>query len=114
VNQAYASVIAEAAKANGADIVVLSNSFSGRGLAPRLGVKLQAGVADGAVALPEQNGGKFTVKKTAFSGKAFAVVELTSANKVIALTPNSYKVVEGGAAQVEDFNVKPKHPTLKK
>jgi electron transfer flavoprotein alpha subunit len=106
VNQAYASVIAGAAKANGADIVVLSNSFSGRGLAPRLGVKLQAGVADGAVALPEQNGGKFTVKKTAFSGKAFAVVELTSANKVIALTPNSYKVVEGGsAAPVEDFTV---------
>jgi electron transfer flavoprotein alpha subunit len=114
VNQAYASVIAEAAKTNGADIVVLSNSFSGRGLAPRLGVKLQAGVADGAVALPEQNGGKFTVKKTAFSGKAFAVVELTSANKVIALTPNSYKVVEGGsAAQVEDFNVEAKASDFK-
>jgi electron transfer flavoprotein alpha subunit len=114
VNQAYASVIAEAAKANGADIVVLSNSFSGRGLAPRLGVKLQAGVADGAVALPEQNGGKFTVKKTAFSGKAFAVVELTSANKVIALTPNSYKVVEdGAAAQVEDFNVEAKASDFK-
>lgn len=109
VNQAYASVIAEAAKAQGADIVVLSNSFSGRGLAPRLGVKLEAGVADGAVSLPEQAGGKFTVKKTAFSGKAFAVVELTSANKVIALTPNSYKVVDGGsAAQVEDFSVETK------
>jgi electron transfer flavoprotein alpha subunit len=106
VNQAYASVIAEAAKANSADIVVLSNSFSGRGLAPRLGVKLKAGVADGAVALPEQTDGKFTVKKTAFSGKAFAVVKLTSANKVIALTPNSYRVVEGGAdALVEDFIV---------
>jgi electron transfer flavoprotein alpha subunit len=114
VNQAYASVIAEAAKANGADIVVLSNSFSGRGLAPRLGVKLQAGVADGAVALPEQNGGKFTVKKTAFSGKAFAVVELTSANKVIALTPNSYKVVEGGSpAPVEDFSVEAKASDFK-
>jgi electron transfer flavoprotein alpha subunit len=106
VNQAYASVIAEAAKANSADIVVLSNSFSGRGLAPRLGVKLNAGVADGAVSLPDQIDGKFTVKKTAFSGKAFAVVQLTSANKVIALTPNSYKVVEGGPeAQVEDFTV---------
>nr|WP_067059353.1 electron transfer flavoprotein subunit alpha/FixB family protein [Mucilaginibacter sp. L294] len=114
VNQAYASVIAEAANANGADIVVLSNSFSGRGLAPRLGVKLQAGVADGAVALPEQNGGKFTVKKTAFSGKAFAVVELTSANKVIALTPNAYKVVEGGsAAPVEDFSVEAKASDFK-
>ena len=104
INQAYASVIADAAKKEGADIVVLSNSFSGRGLAPRIGVKLQAGVADGAVALPEQTGGKFTVKKTAFSGKAFAVVELTSANKVISLTPNSYKVVEkGSAATVEDY-----------
>ncbi len=109
VNQAYASIIAEAAKKEGADIVVLSNTFSGRGLAPRLGVKLEAGVADGALALPEQEGGKFTVKKTAFSGKAFAVVELTSVNKVIALIPNSYKVVEmGGTAQVEDFSVEPK------
>ena len=105
VNQAYASIIAGAAKKEGADIVVLSNTFSGRGLAPRLGIKLDAGVADGAVALPEQDGGKFTVKKTAFSGKAFATVELTSANKVIALIPNSYKVVEtGGTAQVEDKN----------
>jgi electron transfer flavoprotein alpha subunit len=104
INQAYASVIAEAAKKENADIVVLSNSFSGRGLAPRIGVKLEAGVADGAVALPDQSGGKFKVKKTAFSGKAFAIVELTSANKVIALTPNSYKVEEtGAAATVEDF-----------
>lgn len=109
VNQAYASVIAEAAKKTGADIVVLSNSFSGRGLAPRIGVKLEAGVADGAVALPEKKDGKFTVKKTAFSGKAFATVELTSAIKVIALTPNSYKIVEkGSAAAVEDFSAEVK------
>jgi electron transfer flavoprotein alpha subunit len=105
VNQAYSSVIAEAAKKIGADIIVLSNSFSGRGLAPRIGVKLEAGVIDGAVALPEQKDGKFTVKKTAFSGKAFATVELTSANKVIALTPNAYKIVEkGSAAAIEDFS----------
>src|ERR1700735_1049348 len=104
VNQAYASVIAEAAKKEGADIVVLSNSFSGRGLAPRIGVKLEAGVADGAVSLPE-SGAKFIVKKTAFSGKAFAKVELTSAKKVISLIPNAYKVVETNAAgKVEDFD----------
>ena len=73
-------------------------------MAPRIAVKLDAGLADGAVSLPEQSNGKFTVKKTAFSGKAFAIVELTSANKVISLTPNSYKVVEkGSAAPVEDF-----------
>jgi electron transfer flavoprotein alpha subunit len=114
VNQAYASVIAEAAKKEGANIVVLSNSFSGRGLAPRIGVKLEAGVADGAVALPEISSDKFTVKKTAFSGKAFATVQLTSANKVIALIPNSYKVVEKQAAgKVEDFAADVKQTDLK-
>jgi electron transfer flavoprotein alpha subunit len=114
VNQAYASVIAAAAKKEGADIVVLSNSFSGRGLAPRIGVKLEAGVADGAVALPEISGGKFTVKKTAFSGKAFATVQLTSANKVIALVPNSYQLVEkAGAGKVEDFAVENKKSDFK-
>jgi electron transfer flavoprotein alpha subunit len=109
VNQAYASVIAEAAKKQAADIVVLSNSFSGRGLAPRLGVKLEAGVADGAVSLPDQTDGKFIIKKTAFSGKAFAVVELTSANKVISLTPNAYKIVETASkASIEDFSIETK------
>jgi electron transfer flavoprotein alpha subunit len=114
VNQAYASVIAAAAKKEGADIVVLSNSFSGKGLAPRIGVKLNAAVIDGATALPEQNGGRFTVKKAAFSGKAFATVEVTSAHKVIALTPNAYKVVEAAkAAQIEDFGVDVKESDLK-
>ena len=114
VNQAYASVIAEAAKKEGADIVVLSNSFSGHGLAPRIGVKLDAGVIDGAVSLPDQSSGKFIVKKTAFSGKAFALTELTSANKVIALTPNTYKLVETGkTATVEDFSVETKESDFK-
>lgn len=114
VNQAYASVIAEAAKKESADVVVLSNSFSGRGLAPRIGVKLNAGVADGAVSLPDQSSGKFLVKKTAFSGKAFARVELTSAIKVVALTPNSYQVVEKAApGAIEDFSVETKDSDFK-
>src|SRR5690606_3839904 len=72
INQAYASVIAEAAGKVGATTVVVSNSFSGRGLAPRVAAKLGAALADGTVELPEIVGGTFKVKKTAFSGKAFA------------------------------------------
>jgi electron transfer flavoprotein alpha subunit len=114
VNQAYASVIAVAAKKENADIIVLSNSFSGRGLAPRIGVKLDAGVADGAVALPDLSGGKFTVKKTAFSGKSFATVQLTSLCKVIALTPNSYAVTEKPApGTIEDLAVDSKESDFK-
>ncbi|WP_026904867.1 electron transfer flavoprotein subunit alpha/FixB family protein [Pedobacter glucosidilyticus] len=110
INQAYASVIAEAAEKTAASVVVLSNSFSGKGLAPRIAVKLNAGLVDGAISLPELNDGKFIVKKTAFSNKAFAYVELHADKKVISLTPNSYKIVETGSqAVIEDFaaTVKP-------
>lgn len=113
VNQAYASVIAEAAKKENAEVVVLSNSFSGKGLAPRIGVKLEAAVADGAIELP-QTEGKFSVKKTAFSNKAFATVEMHSPIKVISLTPNAYKVEEvGGAASIEEFSYEAKDSDFK-
>ena len=105
VNQAYASVIAAAANHVTANLVVISNSFSGKGLAPRVAAKLEAGLADGAVELPNIDGDKLTVKKTAFSGKAFAITELSSAKKVIALNPNAFEVREkGDSAQVESFS----------
>lgn len=113
VNQAYAAIIAEAAKKENADVVVLSNSFSGKGLAPRIAVKLQAGLVDGAVELPQLDGGKFQVKKTAFSGKAFAITELTSAIKIIALNPNAFGTKENVAeAVIEAFNPEVKSTDL--
>ncbi|WP_291402045.1 electron transfer flavoprotein subunit alpha/FixB family protein [Daejeonella sp.] len=104
VNQAYASIIAEAAKKESASVVILSNSFTGKGLSPRVAVKLGAGLVDAAVELPKIENNVFTVKRTAFSGKAFATVELTSAIKVIALNPNSYQINESNdVAVVENF-----------
>jgi electron transfer flavoprotein alpha subunit len=97
VNQAYASIIAQAAKAEDAKVIVIANTFSGKGLAPRVAVKCNAGLVDGAIALPDTTNG-FTVRKTAFSGKAFADVELTSDVKVITLNPNSFSVTENNAA----------------
>jgi len=112
VNQAYAAVIAEAAKKEGANVVVLSNSFSGKGLAPRIAVKLKAGLVDGAVELPTNDGG-FSVKKTAFSGKAFAITTLTSENKVIALNPNAFGVKENTASvAIEAFSPEVKSSDL--
>jgi electron transfer flavoprotein alpha subunit len=105
VNQAYAAVIAEAAQKESADVIVLSNSFSGKGLAPRIAVKLKAGLVDGAIELPDLAGGKFIVKKNAFSGKAFAVTELTSAVKVIALNPNAFGLKESPVSTtIESFS----------
>jgi electron transfer flavoprotein alpha subunit len=61
VNQAYGSIVAEAAKSTGSTVVILSASFSGKALAPRIAVKLQAGYVDGAVSLPDTSNG-FTVR----------------------------------------------------
>jgi len=108
INQAYATVIAAAAEKTGANTVVLTNSFSGKGLAPRVAAKMGAALADGAVSLPEINGQVFKIKKTAFSGKAFAQAELLADKKVIALNPNSFELREnGGTATVSSFE-----PTL--
>lgn len=103
VNQAYGAVIAEAAKLEDAKVVILSASFTGKGLAPRIAVKLDAGLVDGAISLPDTTSG-FSVRKGAFSGKAFADVTLTSDRKVITLVPNSYKTEENQqTSNVADF-----------
>ncbi|WP_313190251.1 electron transfer flavoprotein subunit alpha/FixB family protein [Sphingobacterium sp.] len=104
VNKAYASIIASAAKQENAKVVVLSNSFSGKGLGPRVAAKLDAGFADGAINLPTFNGEHMEVKKTAFSNKAFATEVISSAVKVIAVNPNAFDLKEtGGSAEIVDF-----------
>lgn len=91
-NQAYASIIANAAEAESADVIILSNSFSGKGLAPRIAAKTGAAYAGNVIQLPELKSGNLILKRNVFSGKAFAFTELTSAKKVIAINPNSFEV----------------------
>lgn len=104
VNQAYAAVIAEVAESISATVVVLSNSFSGKALAPRISAKLNAALADGAITLPIITGEHWTIKKSAFSGKAIATQELTTPIKLIALTPNAIEAKEAPTTvEVETF-----------
>ena len=59
--QTYTKVIAQAAQQTGAKLIVFSNNSSGKSLAPRVAVRLKAGLVSGAVALPETAQG-FIVK----------------------------------------------------
>ena len=101
--QVFTKIIAQAAEATGADIIVCSHNTSGKAIAPRLSVRLKAGLVSGAAALPDLSNG-FTVKKTVFSGKAFANIAVTSAKKIIALNPNSFDIITtNGTAEVVTF-----------
>lgn len=116
--QAYTSIISDVAQQEGATVIVLANSFSGKGLSPRLAVRLKAGLASGAVALPSIEGNNLSVKSTSFSGKAFAHVKLSGAINIIALNANSFTATENPAtasiseiassAKTSDFKLKVK------
>ncbi len=101
--QVFTAVIAEAARAVGATVIIFANNFSGKAIAPRLSVRLKAGLVSGAVALPDTTAG-FIVKKNVFSGKAFANVSIVTPVKIISLNPNSYTVIHSdGTAEVAPF-----------
>jgi electron transfer flavoprotein alpha subunit len=104
-DEAYTHVIAEAVKNIDAKVIIFSNNFNGKGIAPRLSVRLKAGLVSGAIALPDLSNG-FVVKKNVFSGKAFANVSIKTDIKIISLNANAYKAKEGeGTAEVEALTV---------
>jgi len=121
--QVYTKVIAQVAEASGATVIIFSNNVDGKAIAPRLSVRLKAGLVSGAVALPDTSnvrppalsgtdgddpvGRGFVVKKNVFSGKAFANISVSSPVKIITLNPNAYKIVSGeGTAEVAVFNAR--------
>ena len=93
VAEAYAKALAHVAASNNASVVVISNTYSGKSIASRVAAKLGAGVASGVISLPDTSNG-FKVRKTVFSGKAFADVDLTTPTKVLAITPNTFNISE--------------------
>jgi electron transfer flavoprotein alpha subunit len=103
-NQVYTGIIAAAMEQTGAKILVLAHNNTGKALAPRLSVKLKAGLGAGVAALP-QSVDPLVFPKKVFSGKAFARVKILTDAAVLTLAQNSYEVIEtGGSAAVESFD----------
>lgn len=92
-NKAYASVIGQAAEKEGAGVVILPHNFTGKALAPRVAVRLKAGMASGVNALPDSLD-PFIIRKGVFTGKAIGHIRINSAVKVLTLFPNSVELVE--------------------
>ncbi len=92
-NKAMSLAVANAAKAEGAKVVIFAHNNLGKALAPRVAVKLDAGLVSGVTALPSGYD-PFVVKKKVFTGKAFANVEVDADEKVLTFFQNSYEPVE--------------------
>jgi len=117
----YAAVLTQVVAQEKATVVVVDSSVDGLYLAPLLAVNLNAGYASNVVALPS-DADSFTVKRKAFSNKAFINTEINTAIKVIGLAKNSYGVHENAVsgssesfdAQVSDSDVRVKSVSIEK
>jgi electron transfer flavoprotein alpha subunit len=103
-SQVFTKVIAEAVESLGSELIVFANNTTGKAIGPRLSAKIKAGIVTGAIALPDISNG-FVVRKTVFSGKAFANIGITSSKKIICLNPNSFNIIKSDQkAEVATFN----------
>ncbi len=105
--EAYADSIAQAAKKEGAKVVVIDQTANAKFLAPLLAVHLEAGYASNVVALPESTD-PFTVKRTAFTNKAFNFTTIDTEVKLIGLSKNTFPMKE----QPTEINSEAFEPSL--
>ncbi|WP_052598963.1 electron transfer flavoprotein subunit alpha/FixB family protein [Aureispira sp. CCB-QB1] len=94
-SQVYAAIISKAAEQLGADCVVFAHSSSGKSLAGRVAVRMEAGMASAVISVP--TAGNFSVQKGVFSGKGFATYEIKSTNKVLTIAPNTFRPEASGS-----------------
>ncbi len=91
---AYSSAIAEAMTQEGADLLVLAKSSLGDPVSARVSIKIDASLASNVSDLPDGN----NVKKSIYTGKAFAITSLEGEKKIISIKKNAVPVKEDGSA----------------
>jgi len=102
-SQVYTSVIADIANKENAKIIILANNNTGKSLAPRLSVKLKAGIGSGVSKLPVSID-PFVVYKKVYSGNAYANVQIKTEVKILTLAQNSFELVEtSSSAAIESI-----------
>jgi len=103
--RAYTKVLVAAAQQEGAKVIIASHDVTGKSVAPQVASRLKAGLAAGAVSMPDLSKG-FVIKRNVFAGKAFAFVNVTTDVKVITLLANTFQVTKGsGTASVAPLSV---------
>jgi electron transfer flavoprotein alpha subunit len=102
---AYSKVLSETAKSLSAKIVISAKSSLADAVMARAAGALKAGLVGNVVELPETSNG-FKVKRSIFTGKAFAETSINSEVKFIAIKKNVLPLEESAnTATVEKLSV---------
>lgn len=104
-DQVYTQIISGIAKERNASLIVLSHNLTGRAIAPRIAIRLNAGLVTAVNGLP-MSYAPFVVAKKAFSGKSVTTQEISTPAKVITLSQNTAGVVEAPAdVTIEEYKI---------
>lgn len=98
-NQAYTSVIAEVAAKENANAIIFAHNNTGKAIAPRLSVRLKAGLVTAVVSSPITTE-PFMVIKKVFTSKAFANITIKTPIKILSLMQNAFGLIEAAEAFV--------------
>lgn len=99
-SSAYAKVITEYANNINADILIFGNTSMGKDLAPKVSVKLDAGIAMDVISL-ENSEGRVIASRPVYAGKALIDINITSAKKVFTIRPNVFNPGESSGDSAE-------------
>jgi electron transfer flavoprotein alpha subunit len=99
-SQAATNAIAKIA--DDASILIFSNTNTAKMIAPRLSAKLKAGIVSNVITLSE-SASPLKVKRQAFSSKGIELATVNTATAILAIAPNSFKLIEtGGNCTIEE------------
>jgi electron transfer flavoprotein alpha subunit len=99
---AYSDLVTEFAKELDAEILFFGNTALGKDLAPRVSVKLEAGIVMDVVELHVTDG-HIIATRPVYAGKALTNVKVNTQKKVFTVRPNVFSLSEEeiGSAQIE-------------
>jgi electron transfer flavoprotein alpha subunit len=102
--EAYAKVIAAAAKASSATVVCMAATAHGKDVMPRVAALLGAGMASDILGFAGEG---FAIKRPVQAGNVIATVEVTTAIKVITTRPTEFEAAkpEASAGSVAALSV---------
>jgi len=99
-SSAYAKIIAEFASEVNANILIFGNTSLGKDLAPKVSVKINAGIAMDAVVLDFVDG-NIVATRPIYAGKALIDVKVNSENKIFTIRPNVFNAGESSGNNAE-------------
>jgi electron transfer flavoprotein alpha subunit len=102
--EAYTAALTQVVKDVQPSVLLFAGTSNGRDLAPRLAARVNAGVASDVDRL-EWTDGTLRARRSIYSGKVFATVEVRSTPAIATTRPNAFPAEEAGGGAAEVVNV---------